>query len=65
MPSCSNAAHGLNSFKEKLLADFNEFYALNHELIERPHDPATIQAYEAYKKRSEERLTHKVKVSPL
>ena len=64
VPSCTNVAYGSDSFKEKLLADFNEFAVLNRELIERPHDPATIRAYEAYKKRSEERISHKTKVPP-
>ena len=52
---------GFDDWTEKLVANFNEFYALHQELVERPHDLATIQAYEAYKKRSEER---KIKFSP-
>src|SRR3954471_13109776 len=50
--SCTNVAYGSDSFKEKLFEYFNEFASLNCELIERPHDPATIRDYEAYKKRS-------------
>ena len=52
---------GSYDWTEKLVANFNDFYALHQELVERPHDLATIQAYEAYKKRSEER---KIKFSP-
>lgn len=55
---------GLDELKERLLSSFHEFEALHRQLIERPHDPATIQAYEAYKKRSEERNTFKVRVFP-
>jgi hypothetical protein len=55
---------GSDDWKEKLVENFNEFEALHRELIERPHDPATIKAYEAYKKRSAERKSYKTRVSP-
>jgi hypothetical protein len=50
--------------KEETLRKFSEFGALHWELIERAHDLATIQAYEAYKKRSVERKLYKTMVSP-
>ena len=52
---------GSDDWTDKLVDNFKEFYALHHELVERPHDLATIQAYEAYKKRNDER---KIKFSP-
>ena len=65
MPSSSTNAYEFDDWKEKIAADFKRFNALHLELQERPHDPATIQAYEAYKKRrEEEREQFKIKFYP-
>ena len=65
VPSSSTVAYGNNDWKEKLAAEFKKLNALNRELEENPHDPAAIQAYEAYnKKREEERKANKIRFSP-
>jgi hypothetical protein len=62
--SSSTVAYGNDDWKKQLLENFYEFQDLHRKLIERPHDPATIQAYEAYKKRSAEHQSYKTRVSP-
>ena len=66
MPSSSVAvACGTGDWKENLAAEFKMLNALHLELQQRPHDPALVQAYEAYKKRrEEEREAYKMKFYP-
>jgi len=55
---------GTNDWKEKLAVEFKKLNSLHRELEERPHDLATIQAYEAYnKKREEERKAYNIRFS--
>jgi hypothetical protein len=62
--SSSTVAYGNDDWKKQLLENFYEFQDLHRKLIERPHDPATIQAYEAYKKRIAEHQSYETRVSP-
>ena len=65
MPSSTTVAYGFDGWKEKLATDFKKLNALHLKLEEKPHDLATIQAYEAYKKRrEEEREKYKIKCHP-